>query len=198
MFNNKKMIVGLTGGIGSGKSVVAKLFQILGAAIFNSDQSAKLQYFKPDVKEAVIALLGNDAYKLDGSLNKSYISSRVFSDKALLQSLNHIIHPAVAEDFKIFSHTHPNQLIIKESALLVETGLYKHCNKNILVVAPLQNRLNRVSKRDQLSEEEVMQRINSQMSDDEKQRHCDFVIYNNEQQFLMPQVISVFQKLSHA
>lgn len=192
------MIVGLTGGIGSGKSIVASLFKILGASVFNSDDNAKLQYFKPEVKKKVIQLLGTDAYLNDTAINRVFISSKIFSDTNTLHALNNIIHPAVAADFHLFVQEHAGSLIIKESAILIETGLFKQLQKNILVVAPMAIRIERLMKRDHLNEEEIKKRFNSQLNDAEKEKHCDIIIRNNEQELLMPQVITVFNALIHA
>jgi len=191
------MTVGLTGGIASGKSVVAQLFKILGAEIFNSDISAKLQYYKPQIREQVTDLLGKEAYESENRINKAFIASRIFSDTSLLRSLNQIIHPAVADDFKAFVLDHPGKLIIKESALLIETGLYREFKNNILVVSPSALRVKRLQERDGISAEEVQNRFKSQLNDSEKEKHCNFIIRNNEEEFLMPQVIEIFKKLTH-
>lgn len=191
------MTVGLTGGIASGKSVVAQLFKILGAEIFNSDISAKLQYYKPQIREQVTDLLGKEAYESENRINKAFIASRIFSDTSLLRSLNQIIHPAVADDFKAFVLDHPGKLIIKESALLIETGLYREFKNNILVVSPPALRVKRLQERDGISAEEVQNRFKSQLNDSEKEKHCNFIIRNNEEEFLMPQVIEIFKKLTH-
>lgn len=191
------MTVGLTGGIASGKSVVAQLFKILGAEIFNSDIRAKLQYYKPHIREQVTDLLGKEAYESENRINKAFIASRIFSDTSLLRSLNQIIHPAVADDFKAFVLDHPGKLIIKESALLIETGLYREFQNNILVVSPPALRVKRLQERDGISAEEVQNRFKSQLNDSEKEKHCNFIIRNNEEEFLMPQVIEIFKKLTH-
>ena len=191
------MTVGLTGGIASGKSVVAQLFKILGAEIFNSDIRAKLQYYKPQIREQVTDLLGKEAYENENRINKAFIASRIFSDTSLLKSLNQIIHPAVANDFKAFVLDHPGKLIIKESALLIETGLYREFQNNILVVSPPALRVKRLQERDGISAEEVQKRFKSQLNDSEKEKHCNFIIRNNEEEFLMPQVIEIFKKLTH-
>ncbi|MBL7895078.1 MAG: dephospho-CoA kinase [Bacteroidia bacterium] len=193
------MIVGLTGGIGTGKSTVGKLFQVLGVPVYNSDDRAKELYFLPEVKEKVTALLGNEAYHADGSLNRAYISQKIFSDSSLLSKINGIIHPAVEEDFTSFKEEYKtHKYIIKETALLFETGLYKKVDKIILVMAPLEERLKRVMQRDKSSREDVLKRISHQMPDEEKQPISDFVIDNNETEGLIPQVLAIHQKLQNA
>jgi dephospho-CoA kinase len=192
------MVVGLTGGIGTGKSTVAKLFELLGAKVFNSDDNAKEQYFVPGIKQQVVALLGNECYAADGSLNRKYISGRIFSDTTLLQKLNSIIHPAVGNDFRNFVNSNPDKLIIKESALLFEVGLDKELDKIILVTSPLELRIERVMKRDSLTREEVMSKIKSQMSETEKLKLAKWVITNDEKEFLIPQTLKIFNELNHA
>lgn len=193
------MIVGLTGGIGTGKSTVGKLFQVLGVPVYNSDDRAKEMYFLPEVKEKVTALLGNEAYQADGSLNRAYVSQKIFSDSSLLSKINGIIHPAVEKDFAAFKEEHKShRYIIKETALLFETGLYKKVDKIILVMAPLEERLKRVMQRDKSSREDVLKRISHQMPDEEKQPISDFVIDNNETEGLIPQVLAIHQKLQNA
>ncbi|MBK7817184.1 MAG: dephospho-CoA kinase [Sphingobacteriaceae bacterium] len=162
------MIVGLTGGIGTGKSTVVKLFELLGAKTFNSDENAKEQYFVPAIKQQVIDLLGKECYADEKTLNRKFISTKIFSDTTLLKKLNAIIHPAVIKDFKAFANSYPGTLIIKESALLFEVGLIKELDKVILVTSPLELRIERVMKRDNLSREEIMNKIKSQLSDEEK------------------------------
>lgn len=192
------MIVGLTGGIGSGKSTVAKLFEVMGVPVYNSDTRAKEMYYMPEVKEQVIRLLGTNAYDGNGKLNPSHVSKIIFGDSGILQKINSIIHPAVEADFKEFVAHHENKkLIIKESALLFETGLYKKLDKIILVTSPLDLRIARVQSRDQVAEEEIKKRINHQLSDEKKVPISDFVICNDEVQGLIPQVLAVFEKLKN-
>lgn len=189
------MIVGLTGGIGSGKSTVAKLFAILGAKVFNSDDNARDQYYVPQIKEKVIALLGKDSYSDDGFIDRKFISNKIFSDTVLLKQLNDIIHPAVKNDFKEFAKQHTGKLIIKESALLFELGLDKDLDTIILVTSPLELRIERVMKRDALTRDDVMKKINSQLREEEKIRLAKFIINNNEQEFIIPQVMHLYKEL---
>jgi dephospho-CoA kinase len=192
------MVVGLTGGIGTGKSTVAKLFELLGAKVFNSDDNAKDQYFVPVIKQQVTELLGKECYLPDGTLDRKYISGKIFSNTALLQKLNSIIHPAVGRNFNAFVSSNPGKLIIKESALLFELGLDKELDKIILVTSPLELRIERVMKRDGLSREEVMNKIKSQLSESEKLKLTKLVIKNDEQEFLIPQTLKIYKELNHA
>jgi len=192
------MIVGLTGGIGTGKSTVAKLFELLGARIFNSDENAKEQYFVPEIKKQVIELLGEECYVDVKTLDRKFISNKIFSDTSLLKKLNAIIHPAVLKDFKFFANENPGKLIVKESALLFELGLDKELDKVILVTSPIELRIARVMKRDELSREEILNKIKSQMSEDEKVKLTDLIIKNDEKEFLITQTLQIFNKLNNA
>lgn len=192
------MIVGLTGGIGTGKSTVAKLFALMGAKVFNSDDNARDQYFVSEIKKQVIDLLGKECYVDNKTLDRKYISNKIFADTTLLQKLNAIIHPAVIKDFKAFAQAYPGKLIIKESALLFEVGLDKELDKIILVTSPLELRIERVMKRDGSSREEVLKKIKSQLSEEEKMKLTPLWIKNDEKEFLIPQVIEMYKKLNHA
>jgi len=189
------MIVGLTGGIGSGKSIVAKLFELLGCRLFNSDDVAKQLYFEEEIKQKIINLLGNEAYLTSCTLNKTFISSKIFADKILLQKLNAVIHPAVLFKFNLFVNSHPNEIIIKESALLFEANLNNQVNKIILVVANDEIRINRTIHRDGITREQVLKKINSQLNQSEKIIQSHFIIHNNETELLIPQVLKVYGEL---
>ena len=190
------MIIGLTGGIGSGKTTVAKLFETMDCAIYNSDEKAKELYFNTSVKAQVISLLGNESYLSDYEINKDYISKKVFSDTQLLHQLNKIIHPAVKEDFTNFqSKFSPETLIIKETALLFETGIYKELDYSILVTAPVFVKIARVIKRSNVTKEDVEKRMLTQWTDERKSPLANFIIVNDNNQALIPQVLQIIKKL---
>ena len=192
------MIVGLTGGIGSGKTIVSQLFKTLGCVIYNSDNRAKDLYFNSEVKQQVISLLGQEVYTNNGELNKVFISQIVFSDDDKLKQLNAIIHPAVKKDFDSFVKSYPsNTLIIKESALLFEENLYLNCDATILVTAPIELRIERIIKRNSLSKTEIEKRMLTQWADEQKIPLADFVIVNDEKQAIVPQVVAIFNKLKN-
>ncbi len=192
------MIIGLTGGIGSGKSVVAKILETMGCVIFNSDNAAREAYLDPGVRTKVIALLGSQSYLTGTSINKKYIGARIFENSALLHELNNIIHPAVKLSFKAFVAAHPGKTIVKESALLFEANVAAQADKVIIVAADQEIRINRVMARDGAKRDEVLKKIKSQMPQEEKIKKSDFVIYNNEKEFLVPQVIAILKKTNHA
>lgn len=187
-------IVGLTGGIGSGKSVIAKVFETLGVPVFDSDKAGILAYSFSDVKEKVVNLLGSEAYA-NGEVDKKYISAKVFSDPVLLSQLNAIIHPHVAEQFSVWCAMQQSEVLIKESAILFETGLYKKLHSTVLVVAPKELRIRRVMKREQVSAAAVEERMRMQWRDIDKIKLATHVIVNNEEEMVIPQVISVYQSL---
>lgn len=190
------MIVGLTGGIGSGKTIVAHLFETMGCIIYNSDNKAKEVYFQPLVKKQVVELLGNEAYLNETEINKDFISKKVFSNTELLHQLNNIIHPAVKADFILFQSKLPlGTIIIKESAILFETGIYKDLDKTILVTAPLELKIERVKKRNVTSEEDVKKRMSAQWTDEQKAPLANFVIVNDLTKALIPQVVTIIQQL---
>jgi dephospho-CoA kinase len=192
------MIIGLTGGIGSGKSTVAKLFEIIGCPVFYSDEVAKEIYFDKTVKPQIIELLGQEAYLSETEIDKKFIGSKIFSDTKLLHKLNSILHPAVIERFKKFAKNHNGKLIIKETALLFEAKLEAQVDKIILVAANDELRIHRVMQRDGLSKEEVLSKISAQLPQAEKIAKSDFVIYNNEEDFLITQVLAIYSNLNHA
>lgn len=190
------MIIGLTGGIGSGKTIVSKIFETMGCAIYNSDDRAKALYFNPVTKRAIIELLGNEAYLNANEINKSYISTKVFSNTNLLHQLNAIIHPAVKEDFIQFKNRlTPGTIIVKESALLFETGIYKDLDYCVLVTAPLELKIERVMKRNSISKPDLEKRIQAQWTDEQKIPLAHAVITNDNIIPLIPQVISIIKNL---
>ena len=189
--------VGLTGGIGSGKTTIARFFELLNIPVYYSDTAAKsLMINNLKIKQQLSDLLGSDVYLGNGELNKTYISSKIFTNSAVLKQVNEIVHPFVEEDFYQFCETHRNQkYIIKESAILIETGLYKKLDKMILITANIQDRIQRVALRDRLSQEQIQEKINKQLSDSDKILYSDFQIQNDNQQLLIPQVLKIHHQI---
>jgi len=172
------MIVGLTGGIGSGKSTVAKMFKNLGVPVYNSDKRAKnLMKSSKKLKASIKALLGDDAY--DGKkLNKKYIANKIFKDKALLNKLNAIVHPAVREDFISWAKKQEATYVIQEAAIIFENDLHEFYDKIILVTAPQDVRLKRLQERKGASKAEILARMGNQWPDARKIKLSDHVIDN--------------------
>ncbi|WP_224482637.1 dephospho-CoA kinase [Robertkochia aurantiaca] len=172
--------VGLTGGIGSGKSTVARMFEELGVPVYIADTAGKrLMAKSSDIRKKVIDLLGAEAY--EGELpDRKHIASKVFEDRDLLRSLNAIIHPAVAKDFSRWKSEQDAPYVIKEAAILFETGGDKNCDYVITVTTPENIRIERVRKRDNVASEDVKARMQHQWDEDEKVKRADFVIENTE------------------
>jgi len=190
--------IGITGGIGAGKSTVSQLFKTLGVPVYNSDERAKwLMNHDLDLKNKIIKLFGDNAYTSHEEVNRMLIAQKVFNDKLLLVQLNELVHPAVKKDYLDWSTSIlNNKYSLKESALLFETGIYKELDKNILVVAPLNIRIERVMKRDGISQELVEQRIKNQLPEEEKIPLADYIIYNDESNSLIEQVLTIHQQIS--
>jgi len=189
--------VGLTGGIGVGKSFCAKLFKELGIPIYSSDERAKaLMVTDIKVISQIKAVFGDAAYHKDGALNRKHIADKIFTDKGLRTAINSIVHPAVRSDFLSWVSVHNTApYVMQESALLFEIGLHKQFDAIVLVDAPLDVRISRVVTRDNTSVEAVQHRINSQMPSEEKRQLADYIIDNDGQQGLVKQVLEVYWKL---
>lgn len=190
------MIIGLTGGIGAGKSVVAKILESMGFAIFYSDFEAKeLVNNDPVIRRELSELVNEDLYQT-GELDRKRLAALIFSSPELRAQVNNIIHPRVRAHFKAYCDAQPKeQLIFNEAAILFETGAYKNFDKNVLVTAPDELRIERVMKRDKVSEQEVLNRINAQWSDAQKRELADHVIVNDEKMPLLDQVERLVDQL---
>lgn len=172
------MVVGLTGGIGSGKSTIAKAFAALGIAVFNSDEQAKaLIATDAQVKERIIAAFGEEAYH-NGEYNRAYIAQIVFNNSEKLAILNGIVHPALAEYFKQWAKEQTSPYVLKEAAILFESGSYKDCDYIITVTAPEEVRIARVMARDHCTEAQVRARMAQQWSDTQRIALSNAVIEN--------------------
>ena len=173
-------IIGLTGGIGSGKTTVARFIEEMGYPVYNSDTRAKdLVNESDDLKAAIIQLLGSQAYDENGLYDRKYVGSVVFSNDELLKQLNAIIHPAVNKDFHDWIKRQSREIIFKETALLFELKLNLQCDKSLLVTADESIRIKRVMDRDSKTYREVEKVIDNQMPERKKIRLADYVIENN-------------------
>ena len=187
--------IGLTGGIGSGKTTVAKIFELLGIPVYYADDAAKrIMNEDKELKTAIQKQFGKDAYDNEG-LNRTFLSAKVFPDPAQLEILNSLVHPATIRDAAKWMSQQKTSYTIKEAALIFESGSTEHLDYVIGVYAPTQLRIKRAMERNHLSHEEVTQRINKQLDENIKMKLCDFVIYNDEQHLLIPQVIELHKKL---
>ncbi|WP_322971843.1 dephospho-CoA kinase [Faecalibacter sp. LW9] len=177
---NKPKIIGITGGIGSGKTTAAKYFEALGFPLYNSDQRARMiQNNNPEVIQAIKNIFGDESYTSEG-MNRSYIASKTFKDKELLQQLNAIVHPAVFKDFKDWIEQQNTDFVIKEAAILIESGSYKDCDLIISVIADQEIRITRTIERDGLTREQVEARMKNQLSDEERKEYSDYIIDNSQ------------------
>lgn len=173
------IIIGLSGGIGSGKSTIAKWFSQKGIAVYNSDDEAKkLIDTNPELIEKLSLIFGEETYK-DGIYNRVFVASKVFENKELLQKLNAAVHPVVFEHFDQWIKNQKSDFVIKEAAILFESGSYKNCDSVISVIADEEKRIQRVIKRDGLTESQIRSRIKNQWTDSKRIEKSDFVIENN-------------------
>ena len=188
--------IGITGGIGSGKTTVSKIFQTLQIPSYNSDLAAKTILTSSALaKEKIIESFGKIILLEDGSIDRGKLGEIVFSSNSQLQRLNKILHPLVAIDFMEWCNNQRSSYLLKEAAILFETGIYKELDAVILVVSDLETRINRIKMRDGLSEKQVLKRIDSQMEDNEKISLADYVIDNHGNKSLIPQVIKIHEDL---
>ena len=171
-------IIGLTGGIGSGKTTVSEMFKELGIPVYIADiEAKKLTNTSETLKKEIIQILGEGAYN-HGEINKKYVADLIFNDKDLLIKINKVIHPKVADHFKKWCAIQNAPYIIKEAAILFENNGYKSCDLTVLITAPLEIRIKRVLKRDSISKKEILDRIKNQWNDDKKKKLADFVLEN--------------------
>ena len=189
--------IGITGGIGSGKSLVCKIFRCLGVPIYDADSRAKsIMTTDGILVEQIRTEFGTLSYGEKGELNRAYLSEKVFNDPTKLKRLNELVHPRVGLDGdKWMKEQNGHQYVIREAALLFESGSYKKMDKVIVVAAPEPLRVKRILLRDmQRTNEEVVKIIQSQMSEGEKARRADFVLNNDESELLIPQVLKLHQQ----
>ncbi|MGB7842156.1 MAG: dephospho-CoA kinase [Salinimicrobium sp.] len=188
-------ILGLTGGIGSGKTTVAGFFRDLGVPVYIADDEAKvLMNAEPQLKTAIIDLFGEKAYK-ENRLNRKWIASQVFNDKEKLEKLNAIVHPAVGKHFEQWKLEQKSAYVVYEAAILFEKGGYKKCDLNLMITAPSERKIHRLQKRDNSTIEEIEARMNNQWPDERKAKLADFVIENIDISRTREEVLSIHRKL---
>ena len=197
MSKARPLLVGITGGIGAGKSTVARVFAILSIPIYYADDRAKwLMANDEALKKKIVQAFGATSYTEQGVLNRAFLAEKVFSDPANTDIINGLVHPAVAEDFNRWAEQQRSPYVLKEAALLFESGSYKELDKIINVSSPLKVRVARVLMRDpHRNLEQVNRIIDKQLPDEEKNEMADFVIKNTDSQMIIPQVLSIHEKL---
>lgn len=186
--------IGLTGGIGSGKTTVAQIFGVLGIPVYSSDDAAKrLMNEDEDLKKKIIESFGKESYQ-NGELNRKYVANEAFSDPEKIKLLNSMVHPATIKDATAWMEKQNAPYVIKEAALIFESGSDEFLDYVIGVKSPLNLRIERTMKRNNVTAEEVASRMKLQMDEVEKMNRCDFIIVNDEKEMLIPQVLSLHQK----
>ena len=188
--------VGITGGIGSGKSMVGKILEALGYPVFYSDDQAKsLSDTDPDIRKDLIQLFGSEVYNQNG-LNRRFLAEKIFGDESHRQRVNQIIHPRVRQAFVEFCNNQTSEIVFNEAAILIETGAHKNFDAMVLVTAPEDVRILRVQQRDQSDAESIKQRMQKQWTDDQKRPHADFEIINDGEKPLLKQVEELVESLA--
>ena len=188
-------IIGITGGIGSGKSSVCKIIEELGYPVYTADSTAKrLMQTDQDLITAITSEFGTSIY-IDDNLDRIALSKIVFNDSEKLQKLNALVHPAVAKNFELWCKAQKSEIVFKEAAILFETGGYKLLDETVLVYAPENERVSRVMHRDKVTKREVLDRMKNQWSDEKKIPLADRVIENYNDHLLIPQVLELIKDL---
>ena len=191
------IVVGLTGGIGSGKSTILNYFRERGYPCFESDEVGK-KLLEVELKETVLKLFGEEVYNSKGNLDRKALSKKVFSNSKLLETLNNIVHPAVNKTFEKFKMKYKDfPIVVKEAAILIESGSYKSCDIIVLVKAPPAERIKRIVTRDSINESEVIARINNQWEDKKKEKYADYVIENISLKETYEKVKNLIKKLNN-
>lgn len=183
--------IGLTGNIGSGKTTICRVFEILGIPVFYADKIGRMQLLREDVVDRLTAIFGNGILDQEKSIDRKILASIVFHDKDALQKLNEVIHPLVYDAYEHWISQQKGSYTIHESAILYESGNAGRFDKTIVVTAPLELRIDRVRKRDQASREEVLGRIKNQMKETELVEKADFEIVNDGYRLVMPQILHI-------
>ncbi len=193
------LIVGITGGIGSGKTTVCKIFHQLGVPIYFADDRGKYLLSNDELlKNQVMNLFGSESYLPDGLLNRSFLANKVFSNTEELNKLNGLVHPAVAKDFLQWANNQSAKVLIKEAALFIENGSYTGLDKLITVLAPEDVRINRVLMRDiQRNKAQVLDIMSNQVDDKRRREVSDYLIDNGGSKLLIPQVLKIYKELQN-
>ena len=197
MGSKQALQVGITGGIGSGKSLIARVFSTLGVPVYDADTRARwlMNHHQP-LKKEIQLLFGPESYLPDGLLNRPYMAAQVFNDQEKMTRVNALVHPKVGEDYAQWVLTHSTApYVLKEAALLFESDSYRMLNYTISVVAPIELRIRRVRQRDpHRTEQEVLAIIGKQMREEERQQRADFLLHNDDSQLVIPQVLALHQQ----
>jgi dephospho-CoA kinase len=190
------LTIGITGGIGSGKSTVCQIFKILGIPVFEADLVAKtLINSNIEIKKGLVALFGREIYGSDNRINRKMLADLIFNDDNLLEQVNRLVHPVVRNEFINWLKTQNSEYIIHEAAILFESGFYKMMNYTILVSAPEEMRIDRVTKRENITPEMVRGRMAKQWSDEEKRKLTTLELVNDNKKLIIPQILEIDKNL---
>ena len=188
--------IGITGGIGSGKSTICKVFRVLGIPVFEADYEAKrLMDNSEKIITGLIDLFGRDIYTQNGTLDRKKLAGIIFNDKIMLEKVNKLVHPVVRSEFKLWTEQQSTTYVIHEAAIMFETGLYKSMDYTILVSATKKERIRRVVKRDKIEEWQVLERMNKQWTDEQKRPLANLEFVTNDTKLLIPQIIKMDKQL---
>ena len=188
--------IGLTGNIGSGKSLVARIFSTLGIPVYHADQESKKFLEEPHIKSGIIRTFGSEILSPSGEIDRRKLSNLVFSDPSLLNSLNSLLHPLVMKDFIKWRSTYQKQhYIILEAAIILESGFKDQFDRIIHVSCPQETAIERVILRDKVSREDVLKRMQFQLEDLKKALMSDYIIVNDDSELIIPQVLSIHRQL---
>jgi len=187
--------VGITGGIGSGKTTICRIFSELGIAVYNADDEARQMYGMTSVQVELKKLFGEKIFRANGDLDKKKLADLIFNDEKALKEVNILIHPMVKKHFDKWREQQTTLYVLKEAAILFESGSYKDCKKVIAITAPPEMRIGRILQRDRRSRKEIEQIMAHQWTDEKRIKHSDFVIANDETKLLIPQVLEIHNNL---
>ena len=194
-YSGKGMKLGITGGIGSGKTSVCKVFTVLGIPVFSADPEARrIMNNHPEIILGINKIAGKDLYP-DGNLNSGELASLIFNNEAKLKEVNSLVHPVVFQYFLEWAETQTTPYVIMEAAILFESGASELVDRVATVVAPVEQRIARVTLRNKLSKEQITERMKNQMDDDFRIRRSDYVIYNSETDMIIPAILNIHEDI---
>lgn len=192
-----KKIIGITGGVGSGKTFVCQILEAMGYPVFYSDIEAKALLISDFIiKNQIIELLGPEAYLNNKSLNKPFLSKKIFNDKQLLSKMNAIVHPAVRQSFRDWTNQQNSKLVFNEAAIIFESGIQKNYDTVVLVTASEKTKMKRIQLRDKSAVLDIQKRMDNQWTDEKKTQLADYVIVNDDEIMLLPQIINLLEGLN--
>lgn len=189
------LVIGLTGNIGSGKTTAAEVFETLNIPVFYADDESKMLFSDQKVISHLLELFGNQVVNSDHTINRAYLANIVFNDPKKLAELNNLLHPLVYDRFSKWLHTQSSPYVIMEAAILFESGFDKYVDSSICVYANKESRIKRIKNREDLDLANIEARMNNQWDDDKKNTYANYLIDNNDQTLMLPQILSLHEVL---